>query len=74
MEGLKYVDQYGMVESDELRSAIKEIDSILIPLFENCSCVEASCIARLVQSSVSYQAAHVAMLKKISDVNNNEKS
>ena len=54
---MKHLDKYGRIESEELQNLLYKIESLVSPVFADVDPIEAACLSRHLEGTISYLAA-----------------
>lgn len=54
---MKHLDKFGRIESEELQNLLHKIESLVAPMFTDVDPIEAACISRHLEGTISYLAA-----------------
>lgn len=54
---MKHLDKFGRIESEELQGILYKIECLVQPMFAGVCPIEAACISRHLEGTISYLAA-----------------
>lgn len=66
---MKHLDKFGRIESEELQNLLHKIESLVAPMFTDVDPIEAACISRHLEGTISYLAAKRCVEELIKEEN-----
>lgn len=67
---MKHLNKFGQIESEELRGLLYKLECLVQHMFANVDPIEAACISRHLESTISYLAAKRCVEELIKEENN----
>lgn len=67
---MKHLDKFGRIESEYLSNLLHKIESLVQPMFSDVCPIEAACISRHLEGTISYLAAKRCVEELIKEENN----